>query len=127
MVIDVRPDDRIPAKDAEAFAVTALACGLAGWEFRRAGDHRSGAAGERAVAVALPAPAVPGRDPVAAGLLEAFAGGRPLLAGAAQAGDPVAVLPVACSTCCGGASWPATCRCRLGGARRSWRRGRDAR
>jgi hypothetical protein len=32
---------------------------------------------------------------VAAALLEAFAEGRPLLAGAAQAGDPVAVLPVA--------------------------------
>ena len=29
------------------------------------------------------------------GLLEAFSAGRPLLAGAAQVGDPVAVLPVA--------------------------------
>jgi hypothetical protein len=34
------------------------------------------------------------REPAATALLEAFAGGRPLLAGAAQVGDPVAVLPV---------------------------------
>ena len=37
VVVDVRPDDRIPAKDAEVFRVTALACAWAGWEFRRAG------------------------------------------------------------------------------------------
>jgi hypothetical protein len=37
VVVDVRPDDRIPPKDAEVFRVTALACGQAGWEFRRAG------------------------------------------------------------------------------------------
>ena len=37
VVVDVRPDDRIPAKDAEVFRVTAMACGQAGWEFRRAG------------------------------------------------------------------------------------------
>lgn len=38
MVVDVRPDDWIPERDAEAFAVTALACELAGWEFRRVGE-----------------------------------------------------------------------------------------
>jgi hypothetical protein len=38
VVIDVRPDDRIPARDAETFAVTAEACEAAGWEYRRAGD-----------------------------------------------------------------------------------------
>jgi hypothetical protein len=37
LVVDVRPDDRIPAKDAEVFRMTAMACGQAGWEFRRAG------------------------------------------------------------------------------------------
>jgi hypothetical protein len=37
VVVDVRPDDRIPLKDAEVFRVTALACGQAGWEIRRAG------------------------------------------------------------------------------------------
>src|SRR6266702_3808168 len=35
------------------------------------------------------------REPEAAWLLEAFSAGRPLLAGAAEVGDPVAVLPVA--------------------------------
>ena len=38
VVIDIRPDDRIPARDAETFAVTAQACEAAGWEYRRAGD-----------------------------------------------------------------------------------------
>jgi hypothetical protein len=33
----VRPDDRIPAKDAEVFRMTAMACRQAGWEFRRTG------------------------------------------------------------------------------------------
>jgi hypothetical protein len=38
LVIDVRPDDRIAGRDADAFAVTALACAVAGWQFRRAGE-----------------------------------------------------------------------------------------
>jgi hypothetical protein len=37
VVVDVRPDDRIPPEDAEVFRMTAIACGQAGWEFRRAG------------------------------------------------------------------------------------------
>jgi len=94
VVVDVRPDDRIPVKDAEVFRVTALACGQAGWEFRRAG---------------MIDPVVRAnvrwlsryrhqrcrREPAAAGLLDAFAAGQPLLAGVSEAGDPVAVLPVA--------------------------------
>jgi hypothetical protein len=32
VVVDVRPDDRIPERDAETFAVTASACEVAGWE-----------------------------------------------------------------------------------------------
>src|SRR2546423_10140811 len=38
VVVDVRPDDRIPARDAETFALTASACRAAGWEYRRSGD-----------------------------------------------------------------------------------------
>jgi hypothetical protein len=38
VVTDVRPDGRIPVKDAGVFAVTARACGAAGWGYRRAGD-----------------------------------------------------------------------------------------
>ena len=37
VVIDVRPDDRIEQRDAEAFEATRSACGLAGWGFRRMG------------------------------------------------------------------------------------------
>jgi hypothetical protein len=93
VVVDVRPDDRIPARDAETFAVTALACEAAGWEYRRSGDldpvlvanvrwlsryrHR------RCL--------VPG---IAAVLLDAFAGGRGLSEGAEMAGDRLRVFPV---------------------------------
>jgi hypothetical protein len=93
VVVDVRPDDRIPARDAETFALTASACQAAGWEYRRSGDldpvlaanvrwlsryrHR------RCL--------VPG---IAAVLLEAFAGGRGLFEGAELAGDRLRVLPV---------------------------------
>jgi len=94
LVVDVRPDDRIPAKDAGVFGMTAMACGQAGWEFRRAGAID---------------PVVRANirwlsryrhqrcriEPAAAELLEAFTPGRPLLAGVSQVGDPVAVLPSA--------------------------------
>jgi hypothetical protein len=93
VVVDVRPDDRIADRDAEAFAVTALACEQAGWEFRRVGEldpvltanvrwlsryrHRRCLVPE-----------------VAEVLLEIFAQGRGLSAGAALAGEPIRVLPV---------------------------------
>jgi hypothetical protein len=94
LVVDVRPDDRIPAKDARVFRMTAMACGQAGWEFRRAGAID---------------PVVRANirwlsryrhqrcriEPAAAELLEAFTPGMPLLAGALQVGDPIAVLPAA--------------------------------
>jgi hypothetical protein len=94
VVVDVRPDDRIPPKDAEVFRVTALACGQAGWEFRRAGaiDPVLRANVRWLSRYRHPRSR---REPVAAALLEAFADRRPLLAGAALAGDPAAVLPVA--------------------------------
>ncbi len=37
VVIDVRPDDRIEPRDAEAFAATEAACAEVGWTFRRTG------------------------------------------------------------------------------------------
>jgi len=93
VVVDVRPDDRIPLKDAEVFRMTAVACGQAGWEFRRAGTidpvvranvrWLSRYRHERCR-----------REPAATELQEAFTQGRPLLAGAAKIGDPAAVLPV---------------------------------
>jgi hypothetical protein len=93
VVIDVRPDDRIPERDAEVFAVTARACGLAGWEFRRVGEadrllvanvrwlsrYRHPRCADAAVAETL------------AGV---FAEERMLFAGVAAAGDRLRVLPV---------------------------------
>jgi hypothetical protein len=94
VVVDVRPDDRIPPKDAEVFRVTALACGLAGWEFRRAGTIDPVLRANVRWLSRYRHPRCR-REAVAAALLKAFANPRPLLAGAALAGDPVAVLPVA--------------------------------
>lgn len=93
VVIDVRPDDRIPERDAEVFAVTARACALAGWEFRRVGEaDRVLAANVRWLSrYRHPRCA----DAAVAGvLMEAFAAGAPLFSGAAPAGDRLKVLPV---------------------------------
>jgi hypothetical protein len=93
VVIDVRPDDRVPARDAEVFAVTAQACEDAGWEYRRAGDldpvlvaNVRWLSRYRHQRCLVP--------DVAAVLLEAFAGGRGLFEGAGMAGDRLRVLPV---------------------------------
>jgi TnsA-like endonuclease N terminal len=93
VVVDVRPEGRIPERDAQTFAVTAEACKAAGWEYQRAGDldpvtvanvrwlsryrHRRCLVPE-----------------VAAVLLDAFACGRGLAEGAELAGDRLRVLPV---------------------------------
>lgn len=93
VVLDVRPDDRVPAKDAEVFAVTAQACGAAGWDYQRAGDldpvlvaNVRWLSRYRHQRCLVPE--------VAAVLLEAFAGGRGLFEGAGLAGDRLGVLPV---------------------------------
>jgi hypothetical protein len=93
VVTDVRPDARVPAKDAEVFAVTALACEAAGWDYRRAGDLDPVLAANvrwlsryRHRRCLVPE--------VAADLLESFAGGRGLFEGAEMAGDRLRVLPV---------------------------------
>jgi hypothetical protein len=92
VVIDVRPDDRIPKRDAEVFAVTTRACTVAGWEYRRVGEAgRVVGANVRWLSrYRHPRCAVPG---VAAVLLEVFAGGAPLFTGAEAAGDRLRVLP----------------------------------
>ena len=93
-MVDVRPDDRIPAEDAEVFRVTALACGQAGWEFRRAGTIDPVLRANVRWLSRYRHPRCR-REPVVAGAAGGVRGPAPLLAGAAQAGDPVAVLPVA--------------------------------
>jgi hypothetical protein len=93
VVIDVRADDQIPAKDAEVFEMTARACASAGWGYRRAGvvDPVLAANVRWLAGYRHPRCMNQGR---AARLREVFAGPAPLLAGARAAGDPVAVLPV---------------------------------
>jgi hypothetical protein len=93
LVVDVRPDDRIPARDAETFAVTAAACDAAGWEYRRAGDLDPVLAANirwlsryRHRRCLVPE--------IAAALAEVFAAGRGPFEGAELAGDRLRVLPV---------------------------------
>jgi hypothetical protein len=93
VVVDVRPDDRIPERDAATFAVTAAACESAGWEYRRSGDLDP-------VLVANARWLSRYRHPrclapeIAPVLLDAFAGGRGLFEAAELAGDRLRTLPV---------------------------------
>lgn len=93
VVIDVRADDRVEPRDAEAFEVTASACEAAGWEFRRVGtvDPVLGA-NVRWLSRYRHARCA-GRPGTADALRRAFASPAPLLAGAGEAGDSLAVLP----------------------------------
>jgi hypothetical protein len=94
VVVDVRPDDRIPARDAEAFAVTSAACQRAGWEFRRVGvvDPVLMANVRWLSRYRHDRCRVPH---LAAELLAVFGDCRELFAGVSLAGDRLAVLPVA--------------------------------
>jgi TnsA-like endonuclease N terminal len=94
VVIDVRPDDRIPARDAEAFAVTSAACEVAGWEFRRVGvidpvlmANVRWLSRYRHDRCRIPH--------LAAALLAVFGDCRELFDGVSLVGDRLAVLPVA--------------------------------
>jgi hypothetical protein len=93
VVIDVRADGRIGEKDAAVFAATAQVCAQVGWGYQRVGElgpvraaNLRWLSGYRHRRFAQPG--------LAARLGEVFAEPGPLLAGAAAAGDPVAVLPV---------------------------------
>ena len=93
MIIDVRPDDRIEPRDAGAFDATRKACELAGWGFRRVGVPDP----VRVANVAWLARYRHrrcGSPDVARLLVKAVAEPVPLMAGAAAAGDPLAILPV---------------------------------
>lgn len=93
VVIDVRADDQIPARDAEVFEMTARACASVGWAYRRGGEvGRVLAANVRWLAGYRHGRCM--NQDVAAGLREVFASPGGLLAGARAVGDPLAVLPV---------------------------------
>jgi len=93
VVIDVRADDRIEAADAGAFAVTAEACARLGWEFRRVGEIDPVPVSNVRWLARYRHPRCAGRAEVTRRLREAFAGSAPLLAGAGEAGGPLAPLP----------------------------------
>ena len=93
VVIDVRPDDRIGPRDAEAFSATERACREVGWLFRRtAGPGAVLAANVRWLAGYRHRRCY--RCDIAGVLAGVFAEPKPLMGGACEAGDPVAVLPV---------------------------------
>jgi hypothetical protein len=96
VVVDVRPDERIPERDAEAFAVTGQACARVGWEFARVGvlpsvltaNVRWLSRYRHARCAGRPGSGLDAR------LEQAFATQTPLLAGAQAVGDRLEVLPV---------------------------------
>jgi hypothetical protein len=93
LVIDVRPDDRIAGRDADAFAVTALACAAAGWQFRRVGECDQVRVANVRWLSRYRHPRCGGPEGTSGKLLEVFAQPRPLFAGAAMAGDRLRMLP----------------------------------
>jgi hypothetical protein len=93
VVIDVRPEDRIELQDAEAFAATERACLEVGWAFRRTGGpDPTLAVNVRWLAGYRHSRCY--RSDIANALLQVFIDGNPLMRGARDTGDPVAVLPV---------------------------------
>ena len=88
LVIDVRPDDRIEERDAEAFEVMKGACGLAGWGFRRVGVPDPVLTANVAWLARYRHPRCGGPPGLARLLLEVFAEPVGLMAGAAAVGDP---------------------------------------
>jgi len=91
-VIDVRADNRIAPRDAEAFQVTAAACESVGWGYRRVGALDPVLAANVRWLAGYRHPRCL-REEYRARLLEVFARPTPLLAGAEAAGDRIAVLP----------------------------------
>jgi hypothetical protein len=92
VVVDVRADDRVAPEDAEAFAATAVACGLIGWDYRRVGALDPVMAANVRWLAGYRHPRCL-RGEYRARLLEVFTRPVPLLAGADAVGDRIAVLP----------------------------------
>lgn len=93
VVVDVRADDRISNRDAETFAMTAQVCALLGWEFRRVGEIDPVLGGNVRWLARYRHPRCAGRAGIGCRLREVFAASAPLLAGAEQVADRLAVLP----------------------------------
>jgi hypothetical protein len=93
LVVDVRADDRIEARDVEAFAAMQSACCLAGWRFRRVGGLDPVFAANLRWVSRYRHPRNAGAERIRAGLLEAFVSPAGLFEGAGRAGDRLESLP----------------------------------
>lgn len=93
VVVDVRPDERVTAEAEDSFAVTAQACEVAGWGFRRVGRVEPFLAANVRWLSGYRHPRC-GNPDVGRDLLDAFGQARELGDGVADVGDPIAVLPV---------------------------------
>ncbi|MFF0110018.1 TnsA-like heteromeric transposase endonuclease subunit [Streptomyces hirsutus] len=93
VVIDVRADERIEPKDAEAFEVTRRVCAQAGWRFERLGVPDAVLLANVRWLSRYRHPRCL-REPAAARLREVFTKAGPLMAGADAAGDRLSTLPV---------------------------------
>jgi hypothetical protein len=93
VIVDVRADDRIEPKDAEAFEVTRLLCAQAGWRFERLGTPDAVLLANVRWLSRYRHPRCLHR-PAAARLREVFATPGPLMVGADAAGDRLLTLPV---------------------------------
>lgn len=94
VVIDVRADDRIEPRDAEAFEATAAACGEAGWVFRRVGALAAVFAANVRWLSRYRHPRCGRREDLAVRLMEVFATPMPLFVGADRVADRLVSLPV---------------------------------
>lgn len=93
VIVDVRPDERIPESDAELFARSEEVCVAAGWDYLRVGVLDPVLAANLRWLSGYRHPRVL-RPRLASELLGNFAVARPLMEGAASVGDPLVVLPV---------------------------------
>lgn len=93
VVVDVRADERVGPRDAEAFEVTRLACCQAGWGFERVGVPEEVLLANVRWLSRYRHPRCR-RGQVADRLREVFAAPVPLMAGADAAGDRLEMLPV---------------------------------
>ncbi|WP_349307782.1 TnsA-like heteromeric transposase endonuclease subunit [Streptomyces sp. HNM0645] len=92
-VVDVRADERVKPRDAEAFEVTRRACRQAGWSFERVGVPEEVLLANVRWLSRYRHPRCR-RGPVVDRLQEVFAERAPLMAGADAAGDRLETLPV---------------------------------
>ncbi len=92
LVVDSRPEGVADDGDREAFAATARACELLGWEYAVCGEMDPVTAANHRWIAGYRHPRC-GEPATEARLLRAFGSGLPLMEGAEAAGDPVATLP----------------------------------